>query len=266
MQIMEYYIEDRGERIAYLRAGSGRKVLILHGNRSSSKAMEPLIAPLAERYAVYAPDMPGFGKSTYRERRRRVEDYAEAVASFLEKLDLSHVTAVGWSFGGLVAMEAAKITPRIESMILLSSVGPEGIAFPALLSEARSRAEEMAEMGQKENRRERIREMLSESLFDGELPRAYVHLIEEALLQRNALDVYFAMIRYRLKEARDLPTLILHGRNDRVVSPQDGAALGEYYPRSRVEIFCGGHFLPYNDRDAVVEAIGEFIERIKDAG
>ncbi|MDY6045100.1 MAG: alpha/beta hydrolase [Peptoniphilus sp.] len=253
---MYRYVNIRGERIAFRKKGRGRVVLMLHGNRSSSRSMEPLMEPLSEKATIYAPDMSGFGESTYHHRREAVADYAEDMAAFLEVLDLREVLVIGWSFGGAVAMELAKLTERVESMVLLSSMGPEGIAFPSIVSTA----DKYRGLDRAEAKRERAKDMLAESLFDGDLPEAYLHLVEEAVAQQNGLDVYFAMLRYRLADARDIPTLIIHGLDDRVVAYEDASRLSEFYPNSRLKALPGGHFLIYNDCEAVEREIATFMD------
>ena len=253
---MDHYIDVCGESIAYIKKGSGPDVLVLHGNRSSSLAMVPLIDALATRSRVFAPDMCGFGRSSYNRRHKEVKDYAEDMAAFLGALDMKEVTVVGWSFGGIVAMELAKLSPRVKKMVLLSSVGPEGIAFPALITGG-----DKPLLNRKESKRDRIRAMLGRDLFDGELPQDYLHLIEEALLQRNGLDAYRAMRRYRLKDARNIPVLILHGAEDRVVALDDALAMESFYPDCALRVLEGGHFLLYNRCKDVVDEILKFLHK-----
>lgn len=253
---MDHYIDVCGESIAYIKKGSGPDVLVLHGNRSSSLAMVPLIDALATKSRVFAPDMCGFGRSSYSRRHKEVKDYAEDMAAFLGAMDMKEVTVVGWSFGGIVAMELAKLSPRVKKMVLLSSVGPEGIAFPALITGG-----DKPLLNRKESKRDRIRAMLGRDLFDGELPQDYLHLIEEALLQRNGPDAYRAMRRYSLTNPRNIPVLIIHGADDRVVSVDEALALKGLYPDCELVILEGGHFLLYNQGERVAREILKFLHK-----
>ena len=254
---MDHYIDIGGESLAYIKKGSGPDVLVLHGNRSSSRAMLPLIDELATELRVFAPDMCGFGRSSYNRRHREVKDYAEDMVVFLEAMDMKEVTIIGWSFGGIVAMELAKLSHRVKKMALLSSVGPEGIVFPAVTTSG----EKSPLSNRGESKREKIRAMLGRDLFDGELPQEYLHLIEEALLQRNGLDAYRAMRRYRLKDARNIPVLILHGAEDRVVALDDALAMESFYPDCALRVLEGGHFLLYNRCKEVADEILKFLHK-----
>ena len=72
-----------GETIAYREAGKGEKTLLLiHGNMSSSVHWQPLMEALETEYRLVAPDMRGFGDSSYhkpfdslREARVIIEDW-----------------------------------------------------------------------------------------------------------------------------------------------------------------------------------------------
>ena len=255
---MDHYIDVCGESIAYIKKGSGPDVLVLHGNRSSSLAMVPLIDALATRSRVFAPDMCGFGRSSYSRRHKEVKDYAEDMVAFLGAMDMKEVTVVGWSFGGIVAMELAKLSPRVKKMVLLSSVGAEGIAFPALITGG---GEKLSLLNRRDSKRERIRAMLGRDLFDGELPQDYLHLIEEALLQRNGPDAYRAMRRYSLTNPRNIPVLIIHGADDRVVSVDEALALKGLYPDCELVVLEGGHFLLYNQGERVAREILKFLHK-----
>lgn len=231
--------------------------MVLHGNRSSSRAMMPLIDALATEARVFAPDMCGFGRSSYNRRHKEVRDYAEDMAAFLGAMDMKDVTVMGWSFGGIVAMELGKLSPRVKKMVLLSSVGPEGIAFPALITGG----DKPSLINRDESKRERIRAMLGRDLFDGELPQDYLHLIEEALLQRNGPDAYRAMRRFSLDNPRNIPVLIIHGADDRVVSLDEALALKGLYPHCELVILEGGHFLLYNQGKRVASEILRFLHK-----
>lgn len=249
-----------GECISYIRQGSGTPVVVLHGNRASAKVMLPLIEALSNSYQVYAPDMSGFGNSSYRRRKARVDAYAAEMAAFLEALDIKEAAVIGWSFGGAVAQELAKISHRVKSIVLLSSVGAGGIDALSITTDG----DEYRDLNRIEAKRERTKDMLAEILFDGDLPKAYHYVLEEALVQKNSLDVYFAMRHYKLEHPRHIPVLILHGENDHVVGVQEAVELYRHYPWGRMEILGGGHFLIYNHCGEVFKHIESFLKDVEE--
>lgn len=118
------------EELAYVEHGEGSKVLLLiHGNLSSSLHYEPLIKELEKDYKVYAPDLRGFGDSSYNNRFDSIEEIAADIILFIEKLNLKDVNIVGWSAGGAVAQVVAGERPElVEKMVLIATGSPKG--FP----------------------------------------------------------------------------------------------------------------------------------------
>lgn len=121
---------ETGETLAYREAGKGETVVLLHGNMSSSLHMTGLMSDLEGEFRVLAPDISGFGKSTYNREKRTLEEYALDIEAFLRALDLTEVNLCGWSAGGGIAMEVAASPEgqkRVKGLLLLSSVGVQGI-------------------------------------------------------------------------------------------------------------------------------------------
>src|SRR5436309_16045131 len=58
------FAEVNGVRLHYLCAGQGDPVVLLHGYAETSHMWRPLIAKLAQRHTVIAPDLLGFGESS----------------------------------------------------------------------------------------------------------------------------------------------------------------------------------------------------------
>jgi pimeloyl-ACP methyl ester carboxylesterase len=117
-----------GETLAYFEQGTGDKVLVLiHGNLSSSLYWEPLLKRLPATIRVVAPDLRGFGDSSYVSRFDSLLELAEDVALLLDLLKIDAFDLVGWSLGGGVAMElAAKLGARVKTLTLLSSTTHKG--------------------------------------------------------------------------------------------------------------------------------------------
>ena len=65
-----------GETIAYQeREGGEKKVLLIHGNMTSSKHWDLVLENMDPRYKLFAVDMRGFGRSSYHNQIRYIHDF-----------------------------------------------------------------------------------------------------------------------------------------------------------------------------------------------
>lgn len=124
------YIDiPKGERIAYRQAGSGDPLVIIHGNQSSSIFVEPIIEDFKDDYEVFAPDMAGFGDSSYKTDHEEISDWAQDIIEFIEALGLEKVVLMGWSLGGAVAIKLATMRDDLlEKLVIMASSSVKG--FP----------------------------------------------------------------------------------------------------------------------------------------
>ena len=122
------FVTIHGHRRAYVRAGSGPVVLLLHGLGCDHTTWDSVIESLSRRYTVIAPDLLGHGESDKPRADYSVGGYANGMRDLLTVLGIDKVTVIGHSFGGGVAMQFAYQFPeRTERLMLVSSggLGPE---------------------------------------------------------------------------------------------------------------------------------------------
>jgi len=105
-------------------AGSGPALLFLHG--AGGIAWDGALGRLARHFHVYAPALPGFGKSPS-EGLELIEDALELWQlgfDVMEKLGLEKPFLVGESFGGWIAGEMAALRPKeVGKLAVLAPVG-----------------------------------------------------------------------------------------------------------------------------------------------
>ena len=116
-------------QLQYLDSGEGEAVLLLHGLGSCAADWEPQIDALASGYRVIAVDLRGHGASPAPDGDWRIGDMADDVLRLLAQLGLRRVHLVGFSLGGMVALELANRAPdRAASLCLINSqpfLGPK---------------------------------------------------------------------------------------------------------------------------------------------
>ncbi|MFF4503343.1 alpha/beta fold hydrolase [Streptomyces sp. NPDC001401] len=130
-------LEGREGTLRYLKAGSGAPVVLLHTVRTQAEHFRHLIPLIADRYTVYALDLPGMGYSeivpgaSYDEPAMRA-----GVERLLTELDLHDVTLVGESMGAVLALTAAADLPeRVRRVVAVNTYDFRGgIARSSLLA------------------------------------------------------------------------------------------------------------------------------------
>ncbi|MCV7358147.1 alpha/beta fold hydrolase [Mycolicibacterium fluoranthenivorans] len=116
------FVEVDGNVVHYVDEGAGPTLLLLHGNPVWSFVYRDVIAILKDRFRCIAVDFPGFGLSTaapgYRYTAR---DHAELLVSFIDRLDLAHVTLVGHNWGGPLGLYAGLQRPNLFDRLVLTN-------------------------------------------------------------------------------------------------------------------------------------------------
>ncbi|MDE3237008.1 MAG: alpha/beta hydrolase [Bacteroidota bacterium] len=138
------YCHVNGINMYYEVYGSGEPVLLIHGNGGSIKAFKENIAALSQHFTVIAADSRAQGKTIDHSDSLSFEMMADDEAALLKKLHLNAVNVIGWSDGGIVALEMAIRHP--ESVIRLMSTGanlwPDSTAIiPSLWKEEKITAD-----------------------------------------------------------------------------------------------------------------------------
>jgi 2-hydroxy-6-oxo-6-(2'-aminophenyl)hexa-2,4-dienoate hydrolase len=128
-------LEAAGLSTHYLKAGTtGTPIVLVHGGGAGADCegnWAGVIALLAERYQVFAPDMVGFGRSAkpaddgygYTQAERETH-----LAAFIGALGVEPVVLVGNSMGGLTALGVARDHPALVDKLVL--MGSAGIPIP----------------------------------------------------------------------------------------------------------------------------------------
>ncbi len=226
----------------------GPTILLIHGSPVASVAMVELAEALSARARVILPDLPGMGNSTQDVADLSVRAHAVALDQLLAALDISDAHVVGYSMGGGVVLELARMFPnRVRSITMLSAIGVQ--EFELLGDYHLNHAVHGLQLG------------LLKLLFEG-----FPHFgaLDGFPLNPNYAHNFFDTDQRGLRavlESYSGPMRILHGDNDPLVPEQ--AALEHYrlVPQSDLIRFKGGHITPLGAPPSVVDPIAEFVAR-----
>lgn len=118
-------------KTSYYRAGehNEKKLLLLHGNVSSSVFYLPLFPALSKRFDVVAIDLRCFGDSDALpvDATRGLRDWSDDLDCFVDALGWERFALGGWSMGGGIAMQyAIDHCQRLTGLILIAPLSPYG--------------------------------------------------------------------------------------------------------------------------------------------
>ncbi|MBV8752972.1 MAG: alpha/beta hydrolase [Hyphomicrobiales bacterium] len=240
-----------------VRRGSGRTIVFLHGFHPLDPDA-PFLDRLSRSAFVLAPSHPGFGASRRPDDFETVYDLVHLYRELIDALPDEKVALVGVSFGGWIAAEIAASCPhRLDRLVLVSPLGIKlsGRETPDILDVFNSHPDVVRRA----------------SWHDPERAAPDFDALSDAALtrharNRDALCLYGwepYMYNPRLKRwlARiALPTLVLWGASDGIVSPAYGRAYAALIPGARFALIDGaGHHPELEQPDALADRILDFL-------
>jgi pimeloyl-ACP methyl ester carboxylesterase len=272
------YVTIHGYRRAYVKAGEGPALLLVHGIGDSSDTWRPVFDQLARRYTVIAPDLLGHGRSEKPRADYTIAGFANGMRDLLAVLGVERVTVLGHSLGGGVAAQFAYQFPeRCERLVLVGSGGVGRSVSPLLRLAAVPGIEALMPLLGLPPLRAMSRlgagvlrlfdtalgrdaeEILAvfDALPDTEARRAILRTLRSGVDWRG--QVITMLDRAYL--AAGVPTLIVWGRRDAIIPLGHGRMAQAAIPGSRLEVFDeAGHFPHHVDPDRFAQLVQEFIE------
>lgn len=235
--------------VEVLSAGERDSVVLIPGMGMAGSVFRELAAHMARHYRIIVFHCPGIGASEV-VGDVTIERAADCLLATLETIGAESTHMVGWSFGGLIAQQAALKKPRfVSSLVLLNTFATyrrsASIEGPA--SSMRSLYEtdlDHAFAGTSPASlaaREELSDLLSAS---------------RALLPKHAMGYLEAMMRYDASAelpGLTVPTLVLTGALDHFHDPRNGDELAALIPNAqRISIEGAGH-APFLSHPAAVE-------------
>ena len=252
-------VQVAGGELHLARAGAGAPVLVLHHDIGTRPGL-PFYETLARDFTVLVPSHPGYDGSPRPEWMRNVRDVAVAYQWLLGALeparDLARVSVIGLGFGGWIAAEMASMAPRaFRRLVLVGAMGvkPERgeIADQALLSYL-----DYVRLGFADP-------AAFERVFGVDLPTS---TLEQWDLNREmTFRIAWKPYMYNpglphLLGGIVTPTLIVWGRDDRIVPLECGERFAKALPRGRLEIVEGaGHYVEMERPDALARLVVPFL-------
>lgn len=264
-----------GAEVDVVELGQGPPIVLVHGLSSNVSDWATLPGELAARgHRVIAYDRVGFGHASRPDPepgRYTFESNARELAGLMDALGVPRAALVGWSYGGGIVQLLAREHPeRVSHLVLLASVGPLVAVEPTLLdrmvelpfaTSILEWATSIPPLG------DAIARGAVADAFSGEdaIPPGWLERTQAMLsLPHTLRSMVLEMQRYDASvlrpEAIGVPTLVLHGTDDRNVALATGEDLARRIPGARLEaIEAGSHMLPATHPVALAESIHRFV-------
>ncbi len=125
MRFKKYEVKINGKKTFYWQKNEDKDetIVFLHGFPGNHMGLIDLANGFTKGYRLIIPDLPGSGKSNKLDKDNTLDDYANWMNDFLEKLSLNNITLVGHSFGSRVALFfCAKYSKYIKRLVLLTPI------------------------------------------------------------------------------------------------------------------------------------------------
>ena len=238
-------VGDRKMHVRYGGAASNPRVVVLvHGLAVSSLYMTPLLAHLVEDHRVLAPDLPGFGYTDGPWRGMRVEELADWLGAFIERMGLDAPLLVGNSMGCQTAVDLAVRRPELTRGVVLQ--GPTFDPF------ARNTPQQM------------LRWIITSMIEPTSMGLVLMHDYARCGLRRLVGTFRHALgdpIERKLPKIQ-CPAMVVRGTSDRVISPLWAQRAAELLPQGLLRQVPGAaHTINYEAPLELARVIQPFVRR-----
>ena len=261
--VAQCWMDFDGARMRYLRAGSGRPLILLHGLMGYSFSWRYAMPALAPYATVFAPDLLGAGFSDRPKIDHSMRATALRVLKLAENLGLGNFDLLGTSRGGAVAMAAAaeslnRCDVRVQRLILVAPVNPysehgrrlahfAGSPFGGTI--VRFVLESMPSLypywhGRMFGDPTKIP---AGSLEGYKAPNAFPGLFDHALDIVSTWTQDLAELEALLPKLRSIPTLLMWGSKDPAVYASSLEPLAKHFDNVQSVVFRGVGHLPYEE-------------------
>jgi len=235
-------LEANGTTIAYARTGAGPPIVLMHGAEADHSMFASLAAQLEERLTVIAYDQRDSGDTRNPEHPYTLEDMGDDAAALIAGLGMEKAHIYGTSLGSLIAQSLAVHHPERVDCLVLAAAIRIGRTLAEIAPETQRRVQEL--------RADRVRN--AEEIARIFYPEAHLAAHPEAselfkIQHRTPAQQQRRAALLGPTPLLDLsqitaPTLVLAGREDRLVPCAHSLSIAEEIPGTQTSILEGvGH-------------------------
>lgn len=256
--------------------GQGFPILCLHGHPGSGSSMSVFTQHLSKRFRAVSPDLRGYGKSRY-QGNFAMQDHLTDLEALLDRLKIEKCLVLGWSLGGILAMELAlKLPERVTGLILIATAArPRGnhppISWQDNLFTGVASIINKLQPSWQWNIDNFGKKSLYRYLVQQHTPATYGYLAADAMsayLQtstaaNNALNTALKAGYNRLEALAQIqcPCLMLAGAEDRHITAQSSLETAQHLKDCQWQCYPNtAHLFPWEIPGQVISDIDRWIE------
>ena len=256
-------------RLHWESSGTGEPVLMIMGLGLSGGAWWRTVPVLSRSLRVITFDNRGVGRSRARFHSYTTEAMADDAVSVLDAAGVDRAHLYGFSLGGMVAQQVAlRHGDRVGSLVLGAThpggpraVRPSDDVSAFFRRRASMPAEEAARASVPFNYGPRARREQKDRIAE-DIRRRLAHPFPEQAYRAQMVAAALHNC-YRRLSGIEAPTLVVHGRRDRMIPVANAEILAERIPGAELRILDdAGHLYP-TERPEIDEEIARFLGDVR---
>ncbi|MCI4346289.1 MAG: alpha/beta fold hydrolase [Thermoplasmata archaeon] len=258
---------DGHARLYVREAGAGPPVLLVHGLGADHTVWNGVLPALAEHHTVLAPDLRGHGRSDTPDDSTFSFDELEGdLLELLRERGIERTHLVGLSAGAFLAVRFA--IDRTSSLRSLTSIAGSSHCDAHTRAVAENWARTFRDAGLEMYVQRLLRDVYSPNWLD-----SHMDIVDKVTAQlRNAdlrgpIQWYSAIRSYDVRTSLGrlrLPTLVVHGMDDRVIDPTHARLLRQAIPGAELKLFpYAGHMVPVEQGEETARALLDWFAKVE---
>ncbi len=260
-------IKSGDANIAYRILGAGPPVVLLHPFPVHHEFWLPAAQALLSRYRLILPDLRGHGESEAGEGPATMEKHAADLVRILDHAEIGQAPFAGVSIGGYVLFELwRRYRGRVTALALLNTKAPAD--SPEAKASRLRAAVEALERGAEPFFESMIPKLLGQTIRDSR-----PDLVDGAWrMMRKMSPENLARVQQGMAERPDsvpdlktinVPTLLVSGDEDVLISPADAALMRQNIPFSQMKIIHrAGHYSAWEQPEEAGQLLRRFVDSV----
>jgi len=262
--------------------GQGTPLLCLHGHPGSAKTLSVFTENLSQRFRTIAPDLRGYGESQVNQQFT-MTDHLNDLEFLLEQQNIKRAWVLGWSLGGILAMELAlRCSDRIQGLVLVATAARPVSNHPQvtgldLLATGIAAILNGFRPGWRWNIETFGKRSLYRYLIQQHHPTAYRYLASSGTwaylrTSKYANRALANALRQGYNSTSNLqqircPCLMLIGASDRHIMPQSSLETAKALPNCEYRLYADtAHLLPWEIPEQILQDINGWLDRHLEEG